>query len=274
MRLSFALLVLMLAGCSAAMQLLDTRPSASVERVRLQNVGLDALTLGFEIDVVNPYDFALPLTDLDFALRTDGKSFLDGTTDVGGSVPALGHRTISLPVDVSYRGLMETVARIRPGQVVPYSATLGLHVNVGATPLVVSVDHSGELPVPNAPSVEIGSIRWDEISLQSVRGTLDLELGNTNEFAFTLAGLDYDVGLAGRQVALGRTRPELALEPGQTGTLQIPVQFSPADVGLALLNVLRSDDVDYEFSGSLELGTPFGPMQLPLRQSGTVDPDS
>ena len=52
------------------------------------------------------------------------------------------------------------------------------------------------------------------------------------------------------------------------------MEFSPEDAGLALLNVLRSDAVDYDVAGGLRLQTPFGPMDLPFRRSGSVDPSS
>lgn len=267
--------LVLLAGCSVAaiqaLDVLDPRPTASVETVRIEDIGLDALTLGFTIDVQNPYSFDLPLVDLQFALRTNGQAFLDGTTEVGGSVPARGHRRVTLPVGVNYRGLMDTAQDIRPGQVVPWTASLGLKVRIHEADLLVPVEHSGEMPIPKVPTVDVGSIGWDELSLDAVRGTLELELGNPNDFPFTLSGLDYDLSLADRHVALGEADPGLALEPGASGTLQIPLAFAPTDAGLALLNVLRGDRADYALGGSLRLQTPFGPMDLPFRRTGTVD---
>lgn len=266
------LLVLLLGGCSAAalevLGALDTRPTGSVTRVRIQDVGLRALTLGFEVEVDNPYTFDLPLAGLGFALHSDGHEFLSGSTEVGGTVPARGTRTLSVPVAVDYQGLYGLARQVRPGQIVPYTASLRLESTVGETPVTIPASYSGELPVPSPPSIRVASLDWTRISLDAVRGNLELAVENTNEFPFSVQALDYQLSLGGGRVAEGENRPDLGVAPGATGVLTLPLSFSPGNAGLALVNLLKGDETAYEIAGSLSLDTPFGPMELPFSQDG------
>jgi LEA14-like dessication related protein len=263
------------AGCSSVMQTLqdtfEQRPTAKVTATRLSDIDLRSVTMQFDIEVDNPYSFDLPLLNLDFGLSTNGQDFLDGTSEVGGTVPAQGKRTIALPVRVDLVGLIDTVKGLRPGQVIPYDAELGLKVEVtGMGPMRLPLQKSGELPIPDVPSVEVSSLDWDQLSLNTVSGTLLLAIGNTNEFPFSLNSLDYDLSLSNTSVARGENRDALQLEAGESGNLTIPISFSPGVAGLALLNGLRDGETDYSILGRIAIETPFGPMDLPLKKSGAA----
>ena len=272
-RLTLLALVL-LSGCSAAalkvLETIDTRPTARVVDTRLEDIGLERLTLGLDVEVTNPFTFDLPLAELVFTLQTGGRAFLDGSTDVGGVVPAGGSRIVPLPIGVDYLGMMEVAERVRPGKVVPYTASLSLQAMVGETPVTVPVRHEGELPIPAVPSIDVQRLEWDQISLDAIRGSLVLGMGNPNEFGFTVAGLDYTLSLAGRRVATASELPALALEPAARGTLRLPLAVSPQEAGLALLDAVRKDTTSFELAGRIHLDTPFGPVELPFERSGTA----
>jgi LEA14-like dessication related protein len=262
-------------GCAGVLQTLQDvatmTPSANITGVRLSDIGLHALTLEFDVAIGNPYSFDLPLLEFDFGLKTNSQPFLNGTTQVEGSVPSKGSKTIALPIRVDLLGLVQTVRSVRPGQVIPYDAELGLSLDVSGTgPIRLPLRRSGEMPVPNVPAIQVSSLDWDRLSLSSVSGTLLLDVGNTNEFPFSLKSLDYDLSFANSSVASGENRDGLALEAGQRGALAIPLSFSPSSAGLALLNVLRGDEADYSILGSVAIETPFGPMRLPFDRDGTA----
>jgi LEA14-like dessication related protein len=265
-----------LCGCASVRShlrdVVGQTPTASVVGVRVVDLDLRSVTLGFDVDVGNPYGFELPLVDFDVALSTNGQGFLDGGTQVDGAVPARGHKTIALPVRVDLVGLVNTVRSVRPGQVIPYDAELGLWVDPGVSaPIRLPLHKSGRLPVPKMPSIDVRSFQWDRISLSRVRGNLVLGVGNSNEFPFSLSSMKYDLDLAKVRVAEGETTPDLELPAGDTAALTIPLSFSPASVGTALLSVLGGGELDYGIGGSITLETPFGSMRLPYDRSGRAD---
>lgn len=262
-------------GCAGVMKNLrdavDQGPTAEIVAVRIVDLDLRTVTLGFDVDVRNPYTFDLPLLDFDVALSTNDQAFLNGGTKVDGYVPARGQKTIALPVRVDLVSLVNTVRSIRPGQVVSYDAELGLSVDPGlAGPMRLPLRKSGELPVPSMPSIDVRAFEWDKLSLSQVSGRLILSVGNGNEFPFSLSSMSYDLDLAKVRVAQGETNGGLELPAGQSKDLTIPLSFSPASAGTALLGVLTGRELEYGILGSIAIDTPFGPMVLPYDRSGVA----
>jgi len=130
------------------------KPSAQITGAQLQGVSLTEATMLFDVKIDNPYTTALPLTNLDYALSSQGQPFLNGKAEVQGMVPAGGSKVIGVPVRINYLDLVKAVKGARPGVSIPYKADLGLSVNVpllGNTRLPLS--REGELTIPSTGSV-------------------------------------------------------------------------------------------------------------------------
>ena len=50
----------------------------------------------------------------------------------------------------------------------------------------------------------------------------------------------------------------------------VPLSFSPRALGVGIYNLLRGDQIAYKLSGSIESGTRFGPIVLPLARIGNA----
>jgi LEA14-like dessication related protein len=265
-------------GCSGVVDSLksafDEEPTATVQEVRIGGVDPQSLTLEFDLEVINPWSFDLPLAGLDYGFDTNAQPFLSGSADLDGSVPAEGIRVLTVPVRVAFQGLFDTIEGLRPGQVIPYDARLSLNADVpGSGPLALPLTKSGELPIPTSPEISIASVDWDEVSMDSVTGSLILDVSNPNEFAFTVKSLDYDLSLAGQRVAQGERTRSLWMSAGHQSQMSIPVSFSPADAGTALLGMLGGSQIDYALAGNVEIETSFGSLSLPYEHSGRAKQD-
>jgi len=141
-----ALLLSNVGGCG-----LLEKPTARITHVALQDIGVSAATLVFDIDVANPYTVALPLSNVDYALSSRASRFLSGSADLQGTIPAGSSKTLTIPVGIDYRRLLSAVEGTRPGGTVPYTADLGLSVD---TPVLgrlrIPMSREGELPIPSA----------------------------------------------------------------------------------------------------------------------------
>lgn len=264
-----------LSGCKTLTDLASgmTKPTASVTGVRFGDFSADGLTLVFQTEVKNPYEVDLPLTNLEYGLASGGAKFLSGSAPVQGTVPAKGSKTVKLPAKVSFAPLLAAVSGVKPGAVVPYAADMKLSVNVpqiaGGGTLALPISKSGELPVPAVPDVSVAGITINEVGLNS-KATLKLNVKNTNQFAVNLAKMGFNLDLAGTQVSTVNASNALSLTPGQSGTLDIPVSLSLSNLGLSAFNALRGRDAGYRVHGSVDMGTPFGPLTLPLDKGGTT----
>jgi LEA14-like dessication related protein len=274
-RLSRLLTVLTIAlfalGCESIQQVLESgpRPDARITKASLRDLSLDEATLLFDVELTNPYSAPLPLSNVEYSLATGGKRFLSGESPMQGTIPANGARTVQLPARIPFRELLNVAKNIRPGEVIDYDADLRLSVDAPQVGMLsLPLEKKGELPVPAVPRVELRSVEWENLSAQNAQAVLKLRVENTNRFPLDLSRLAYRLNLAGKHVAESSLGQSASFKAGETRTLEIPVSISPAQLGLAGLNVLRGGSADYTLGGEMNVGTPFGPLTLPFERSG------
>ncbi len=259
------------AGCEslqAALQGMD-KPTARVVDARLSNLSMSAATLEFDVEVANPYPVALPLVDLAYTLSSGGTRMLDGQTAAQGSVPANGSRTLSVPVEVGFAQVLDALSGVRPGQLVPYEASLELAADVpGGQRVSLPLRREGQLPIPAPPRVALDRVQWKQLNLSGAEAVLDLSVTNPNAFRLGPKEMGLKLQLGGYDIVDAAAEPASALEPGESTTLTVPIRFSPMRLGMAALNLLRGEGADYRLTGELSADTPYGPLRLPYTAEG------
>jgi LEA14-like dessication related protein len=262
-----------LSGCALLDSLLapSNRPTATLVGVRITDFSLSDLTVVLDVAVKNPYGVALPLANIDYAFASQGQPFLKGQAPLQGSIPAGQSKTFALPTKVVFAELLKLLTSVRPGAIIPYRATLGLSVNAPVLgPLRLPLEKDGTLPVPAPPSVSVASVGWTNVSLAGASGVLKLRVANPNAFAFDVAGLDYDIKLGSFPLAKGGLVNAANLAPGAAQELGIKVAVSTAQAGMAIIQLVQGRSSAYSLGGALSIGTPFGPLRLPVSVSGQV----
>jgi len=271
-RFSSVVALLALAGCSSIDAIVAgmPRPSASVQGVRLVNMSLEDVELTFDVEVKNPYAFALPLTRIDYGLASGSEhAFIDGRIEPEGSIPARKSRTIAVPVRLNFMRVLSALSSVQPGDVVPYTASLDMVFDPPTLdPITLPLRKQGELPVPAAPRVRDASMNWTTLSLSRAEGRMRLDLDNLNTFGIEIRAFDFDLSLGGISIADSRLAEPASFAAKGTGRIDIPINISTASLGLAALNMLRSDETDYALSGHMHIITPFGEMNVPWEQRG------
>lgn len=265
-------------GCASAEKWLGglDKPAAKIVSADLQNLSLDGATVLLGVEVSNPYQAPLPLTSLDYVLGSGGRQIVAGAFDGGelgaSTIPARGSKVLSVPAGVKFADLLGALEGVRPGAVVPYTADIGLSVDAPAVGRVElpRMKKEGQVPVPAVPEVAVESVRWDELGLERAGGTVRLNVKNTNQFAANLRELNYGLKLGGSSVASGTIARPLSLKGGETGTVEIPIEFSPRQFGMSLLRALMGGDARYDIGGNMAVGTPFGDVSLPYSGAGTT----
>lgn len=263
--------LVLLHGCAQVEEVLKAapKPSARVTGAQLENLTLERVGLVFDVEIANPYSVALPLLDTGYAIDSGGQQIVAGRVQPAGSIPAQGTTSVKVPATVEFSALLAALKGVRPGAVVPYTARIDLAVDapvIGRTSLPVT--RSGELPVPAAPDVRMASFNIGSLTLDKVSAMARLDLRNNNQFEIDFTRLGLDLALGGKAVANTKLSSPTKLAPGQSATLLVPVSFSPKAFGVGLFNLLSGSEAGYAISGSLDAGTPFGPMALPFSQSG------
>jgi LEA14-like dessication related protein len=267
------LLLITLPSCAFLQSLmkLGPQPTAAIVGIRLTDLSLSDVSLVFDIAVRNPYAVPLPLANVDYKLSTQATQFLEGQAPIQGTVPANGSKTISLPVKITFAGLMKVVQGLKPGVLLPYKGTLGLSVNVPKVgPLRMPLEKEGQVPIPAVPNVSVTSVKWQHLSLSGATGLVKIKIGNTNQFPVNLANFQYVFKLGGLDMASGALTNPANLAAGAAQEIGINVSVSTAKAGMAIMNLLNGSSSQYTLGGALAIGTPFGPLNIPLSVSGQV----
>jgi LEA14-like dessication related protein len=271
-RFAFVLLAL-LAGCQSMQDLIGgtPKPTAHVIGASIRGLSLENIVLLFDVEVENPYAATLPLIDLGYSLISGGSKFLEGMVKPTGSIPARGKQVIQIPATVPFASLFATLKSVKPGAIVPYTADFKLGVDAPVLGRIdVPLSKSGELPVPAVPHVELTSLAIGKLSLDQMTASAKLQVKNTNQFPLDLTKLGVSFALGGQDVGSSKLASAASLQPGQTGTLEVPLSFSPRAVGIGLVNLLRGNQIAYKVSGSIEANTRFGPLSLPFSHIGNT----
>lgn len=259
------------AGCAGLQEAMNlSQVDANLRGVQVDALSLDAATLLFDVEVDNPYSVPIPLVNLDYALASGGKRFASGDAELTGIVPAQGSRVVSIPATVAYADMLSILSQVKPGSILPYTAQLGLSVDTPlGDALRVPLERESELPIPAVPKVKIASIDWEELTAQQARGVIKLRAENPNAFPLDLSTLDYAFNLGGKEVAAARVAKDINLAAnGGSDVIEIPLSFTPMQLGFGFFNMLTGREAGYDFTGMFDVTTPYGPLQLPVKEAG------
>jgi LEA14-like dessication related protein len=268
---------LSLASCAALteqLQQLD-KPTVRLVSAEPSDISLEALTLQFDVEVLNPYSVDLPLTKIDYAVGSKTQALLSGTQETQTNIPAKGSKVIPVSANVVFLEALEVLKGVSPGAVIPYRADLGFSVDApGLGLLRLPVKKEGEMPIPTAPDVSVHNVSFKDVELSMAslsavgQAALQLEVGNTNQFPFDLSKLEYALNLGGTRVAGGTATSQGPIAAGETRVIEFPVEMALQNVGFGLINLLTGESADYGLAGDLGLDTPFGPISVPYTSSG------
>ena len=270
--LALSSILMLLAGCASLDDLVRSRtPDADLVGVRLADLTAEGVTLDLDVDVTNPNEVPLPIGAFEYAVTSGGAKLAAGDATLADSIPARGTGRVQVPVALRFDDVLAALRDVRPGAVVPYDVAATITLDAGPVgPIAVPLRRRGELPVPAAPSVSLAGVRWTELGLSGARAELDLVVDNPNDFGLDLDELGSSVALAGRSVARARVAPGTALPAGGAGRVTVPIELDPGALGAAFLRVLGGDRLEYALDGEARVGTPFGPLDLPIRGRGSA----
>jgi LEA14-like dessication related protein len=270
---TLALLCACLNGCQSLEGILQTapKPAARIIGTELKNLSLERIDLVFNVEVSNPYPVDLPLLDLSYTVASGGTGLLQGNIRPSGAVQAHGTSLIQLPARITFVSLISTLKGVRPGSVIPYQADFTLGVDAPAVGrLTLPLSKSGELPVPAAPEVKLSTFQIARLGMDETKATAKLQVKNTNSFALNLSKLSVELALGANKVANTGIESPAKIAPGQSVAVDVPISFAPRLFGPALINLLRGNKTAYSLVGSLQAGTPYGPLALPFNHNGNT----
>jgi len=124
--------------------------------------------------------------------------------------------------------------------------------------------------VVKPPDVSVSNFAIAGIQETKMGFDLELLVKNPNPIGFSLAGLEYQVDLAEKQLATGRNDNGLNITASGDSHVSIPIWVSYQDVLSIYDAVQGQDQVPYKVSGKAEISTPIGKIPVPFSVKGNL----
>jgi LEA14-like dessication related protein len=264
------LLLLALSGCSAIRSLLAggfEEPSLEYVSWSAQSLDAEGVTIGLRYRLTNPNDRGFTLSRAAWALELEGKPAASGDMPLGLSVPAKATTDVELPVRVRWRDVPDLAQLALTRRDVGFKVTGTAALSSALGDIGIPFSRSGRVDLPRVPSFAVRGVRVRELSLTGLAFDVDLAVKNENRFALPVGALAYGLRLGEGELAADGEKPLVAVPPGGSATVKIPVRLSLASAGKAIQRLLGGESVPLEVKGS----AGFGDLDFPFAAGGEVE---
>ncbi len=267
-RAAAAALLSTLAGCAGLGGVLRQgilKPEVSVLSAAPTSADFEGITVAVDLRVQNPNAIGLRVAGLEWQLDVEGGRVASGDAPGGLTLPANGAATSRVTARVRFADLANLAKLAETKENVAFHVGGRVSVETPIGPIAVPWSHTGGLPVPRLPRVELGGIRMGRQTFTDTEVLVSLRVQNGNTFPLPAAAVRLDVELAGERVAQAATQPLASIRAGETATIEVPVRVSLLGAGRALLGA-RGKPIRVAVHGT----AGFGWMQLPFSVTGEV----
>ncbi|HEY5951535.1 MAG TPA: LEA type 2 family protein [Kofleriaceae bacterium] len=138
-----ALGCVMLGGCSLFMHSIE-KPTATVRGVSVSSAGFTGVSGELALDVMNPNNFGVPLSGIDWQLSVGGTRAVTGTVQLTQTIPARGVAPVTTSLSIAATDALAVGGALASGAH-NYQIDVKLHFATSVGQIDVNVQHSGEL---------------------------------------------------------------------------------------------------------------------------------
>ena len=256
---SLGVLVACTAGCGRVLALVG-KPRVVDVRPKIRGIDFDGVNLAFEIDLANPYPFALRAPIFRYGLDIEGAPFLKGEEMVHLDVPPHGVGTIVVPTSVAYGDLWRAAQRLRKAKVFAYRLHGDLLVAGTGRQWTLPVAKRGTVPIFRPPRFSMPRVRHTPTSWSGAQVTLETDVTNPNAFPIGVHDVRYALTLGDVAVGAVRATTGGSIAPDGVGPLTLAGQVSATRALLALARGAGLGKPRLVLTGSIE--TPYGTVDL------------
>jgi LEA14-like dessication related protein len=134
---------LAMSGCSMFMHSIE-QPKATVQSVSLSSAGWTGITGKLDLDVMNPNNFSVPLSGIDWTLSVNGARAISGRVELSQNIPARGNAPVSTSLTLDARDAIAVGSSLASGGRT-YRLDARLHFSTGFSKVDVAISQEGQL---------------------------------------------------------------------------------------------------------------------------------
>ena len=270
------ILALLLLSCAALEEFAKiSKPTLNIQKVRFSGMTFDKLDMVFDIKIHNPNPLSIKLAGLDYDLKINNTSFLQGNKENQLVIEANGESKIEIPLSLGFKDIYNTFQTLKNQDSSQYNIITRLYFDLpilGRTPLTIS--KSGNIPLIKLPKIKVASLKLKHIGLSGANLELKLGLTNPNSFNLLLKQLNYNFSINGKNWANGKLQQQLNLKGKKDAGLVIPISLDFFKMGQTVYSLLQGDkNLNYQFNSDLDIKTSvplIGEVKIPIAKSGTI----
>ncbi|KAL6012578.1 hypothetical protein ACLOJK_003067 [Asimina triloba] len=245
------------------------KPTADVSAIHISSFSMKRADLVIDILITNPNPIPIPLVDINYLVESDDRKLVSGLIPDAGTVHAHGTETVKVPLALIFEDIKSTYKDIKSGSIIPYRIKVDLIADLPVFGnITLPLEKNGEIAIPYKPEVDLKRIKMTKFSFEETEATLHLRVDNKNDFDLGLNALEYDVWLGEMNVGGAKLSRSAKFDKNGYGVIELPISFRPKDFGSALWDIITGKGTGYSLKGSLDVDTPFGPMQMPFNRDG------
>lgn len=262
-----ALVIMIGLGACTTLQQLVKKPTLEFQGLNMKDMSLFEGTLVFHYSVSNPNPIGIPLDQIAYQVKIDGKNLINGDLDKKINIPGNGKSNIEIPVHIRYLDFFGSIVDFVHKDVIEYD----LSGSIGKFGMKIPFQRKGTFPVPELPQISLNRIDIDSISLMGASLVFVLDMVNKNDFPVALDGLDYSIKLGNSKLAIGEARSVNSLKEKGTSTLELPIHLNFLKLGQAAYELFTKSSSAYELTGNMKFQVPqLGVKSFSFSKKGDV----
>jgi len=244
------------AGCSCF-----GGPEVRGINVQIGSIDFSGIGVVFNVDVHNPYPVRLKTPKFRYGIDIAQTAFVQSEHPTEIDLPASGVGTVPLPVRMEYAKLWKAFENLKGANEIPYRLHGAIVVTALDRPWELPLEHKGTLPILRPPSFSAPRVRVGEVSLNSAKVVVDVDVHNPNACGIGLGNVGYNVALG--KIPIGSIRASTLgeLAGKATGKLSLSGEVTAAAALVQLARGQSLGEPTLTCSGAIQ--TPYGSVPVP-----------
>jgi LEA14-like dessication related protein len=255
------------AGCQALQNIVKS-PSVQMERAALKSTSLFQGDLEFTFNVSNPNPIGARLDGFSYQLAIEGKKMLEGQQAQGIGLPAMGSKSVTVPITVNYMESFDSLLDFFRKDSLTYEISGTFQIGLFTLPF----SHKDVITLPKPPSVRVKGVSVTSMSFVGAKLAMDLEVSQEGKTSIDLKKINYAVSLGGIRLFDGQSENIILSDDATSKIVTVPLSIDFLSLGKSAIALFSKGAIDYELTGSMEFEVPnLGVKTFPFTKTGNTD---
>ncbi|MCL2044608.1 MAG: LEA type 2 family protein [Treponema sp.] len=230
-------------------------PRLSFKSVEIDRISLTGMDLIANIEIENRNGFSIPLPKIDWELFINDSPFIQGVLHNERSISSRGKDTVSLPLSLTYEGVLNSFASMIGTGEAAYQIALGITFPIPVIEQkIYRLDFSGVIPLPQLPKLNFQAPRVARIDLLGVELAFDINVENPNRFPIPFPVINWDLEVGGVPMLRNRFTGSETIAAEASGAATISMGVAYADIFRAVSSLRNAREAPFRLT--LDIASP------------------